>query len=619
MVSMAKTIMSVHKLTKLSQPKPNAVTQAATPAKAQMVTKKPAVKTALEAAKLSIHKESPATPKTPVAKAAKTVSKEKKVVAKPVEPKEKKAVAKATQPSVAKVTPKAPAAKVMKSEAPAPQAKTVSKVSPPIAKVQVDARPITKLQVAKLSKAISNSNNTHATNSSGNVTAEASNKTKVIEEAVVSLPMASFALDMPQPVKNKTKTEAHKFPGNATQKAAWERKEKILEKEVEILKKRLDKVNSSSPSTKKVLAATGTFNSHLDGSSAPQIALKPTSKVVAGSQVSEPPMEPIVKEKKPAAAWPTMQSVAAPVALHSAQPGAPPQKDAIAEQQGREEKKSMGSTFTGTPAKKVQSVMALDTSVVHDAVVIESGSDTVHDAASSSQETTTSQTWWEQAGSWVSNFLGKLMHNVGNSVQVVPKKHRQTPPAMASLLDTTQRGFKEDMERTAEATKEEGQHVQDMTSVWGKLEEEDKMQEDRVRSEDDSERQRASTPEAAHTPTKAELKERHGDDMSGFWNTLEQEDSDIEKSVTSENLGEFERLTHVQDALVGTAAKQLQDNKLHTERSPVLKHSDDAFLSKTIHDKWEDLEKKDKVLEKKIHDSPDLQMLQLKHSRRVLR
>lgn len=279
----------------------------------------------------------------------------------------------------------------------------------------------------------------------------------------------------------------------------------------------------------------------------------------------------------------------------------------------------MGSTFTGTPAKKVQSVMALDTSVVHDAVVIESGSDTVHDAASSSQETTTSQTWWEQAGSWVSNFLGKLLHNVGNSVQVVPKKHRQTPPAMASLLDTTQRGFKEDMERTAEATKEEGQHVQDMTSVWGQLEEEDKMQEDRVRSEDDSERQRASTPEAAHIPTKAELKERHGDDMSGFWNTLEQEDSDIEKSVTSENLGEYERLTQVQDALVGTAAKQLQDNKLHTERSPVLKHTDDAFLSKTIHDKWEDLEKKDKVVEKKIHDSPDLQMLQLKHSRRVLR
>ena len=100
--------------------------------------------------------------------------------------------------------------------------------------------------------------------------------------------MASFALDMPQPVKNKTKTEAHKFPGNATQKAAWERKEKILEKEVEILKKRLDKVNSSQ-STKKVLAATGTFNSHLDGSSAPQIALKPTSKVVAGSQVEQGP------------------------------------------------------------------------------------------------------------------------------------------------------------------------------------------------------------------------------------------------------------------------------------------------------------------------------------------
>merc|ERR1719453_2280815 len=80
---------------------------------------------------------------------------------------------------------------------------------------------------------------------SANHTEDKKNKTKAIEEAVVSLPMASFALEAPKKVaQNKT---VHKFPGNATQKAAWEKKEKALENEIKTLKARLANTSASLP------------------------------------------------------------------------------------------------------------------------------------------------------------------------------------------------------------------------------------------------------------------------------------------------------------------------------------------------------------------------------------
>lgn len=178
----------------------------------------------------------------------------------------------------------------------------------------------------------------------------------------------------------------------------------------------------------------------------------------------------------------------------------------------------------------------------------------------------------------------------------------------------TQRGLKQDMERTEQATKDEGEHIVALGSVWGQMEEEDKTQEQQVKSEDESERQRASFREAPHTPSKAELQGRHGHDMSSFWGSLEQLDSDLQKAESTENLGEYQRLTGVQNWLVTKASNQLKETGLHMERDETLKHNDQAFLSKTIHDPWESLEKKDKAVETQIHDSPDLQMLQLKHS-----
>jgi len=234
---------------------------------------------------------------------------------------------------------------------------------------------------------------------------------------------------------------------------------------------------------------------------------------------------------------------------------------------------------------------------------------------------TPAEPWWAQAegkaSTWVSGFLARVF---GKHPVAAASSQTHSKKAAASFVDTTpEHRLKADMIRTALATQEEGQHTVSLTSVWGQMEAEDRTEEDTVKSEDESERQRAKTVEVVHPPTPAEMKSRHGTDMSSFWSHLEEQDDDIVMSVTKENAGEYERLTQDQNQMMSKAASQLKETKLHMDRNVMLHGNDNAFLSKTIHDKWEDLEQKDTLNEKRIHDSPDLQMLQLDHREHALK
>jgi len=630
-VALAKKVSKVVKVAAHPMPK-------VAPLKMRVVAKLAAkMKVAAKATK-KVAKVAPKVVK--VEKVVAKVAKVPKTAGKPAAP---KVVAKAPQPKA-----KAPEAKVVKVAAvsdleaalakpvaPAQKevvkavAKPAAKVEKPIAKavtpIAKAATPIAKALAAKPSLAglvklaLGSNSSADKANASvhvSNQTAEEINKTKVIEEAVVSLPMAGFALDLSPPPVNVTPVK--KFPGNATQKAEWDKKEKFLEHELTILKLRLAKANST-PAKPVAPAATGTFNSNLDTNKNGKDVVKLSAKSVASKTVKVPvaPMEPIRKVKEPKAVWPTMKSVAAPVALHHVldeAAGVPPTKT----------EKVMGTAFTGTPAKKVQSVMALDTTVVHDAVVTDDREwipppaslvpDDIVKAVSMPAVPTDTHAWFKPAVQWVTAFFNRVFG--GHHVEVAQKpKHLQ-----ASLLDTSvHRGLKQDMERTAEATREQAEHSVALTSVWSEMEEEDRVQEETVRNQDVSERQRAKEVEPQRTPTKEELKYRHGADMASFWSNLEKSDADIEKSVTSGTLGEYEALTAEQEAVVSKAASSMQQNQLHTNRERPLKHNDNAFLFKTIHDPWESLEKKDAAIERKIHDSPDLQMLQLQHSWKPLK
>lgn len=413
------------------------------------------------------------------------------------------------------------------------------------------------------------------------------NKTKVIEEATPSLPMASFALD--DTTKNQQKPTPKPFPGNASQKLAWESKEKFLENEVKELKARLANASQSLDSSKKqpVPAATGTFNARSEGDTK-----KPVQKFMdaKGSDT----MMPIHAEKKPAAPWPSMAAVASPVGLLNASASAiPPQTDAVRAQTGEAKKPALGATFTGTPPKKVASILALETAVDQEAVSLDDVQQTTEDAALAS----TPLGWLSSIISW---FSGEP---VTTSHPLAAPQVKQTPSKALMWV-------KQDSERTATAANEEHQHILEVNDAWRELEQSDLHEEDVVRSEDAAERHRAETVESPHKPTATELKGRHGPQIHGFWGALEKEDETIQQTVQSDDLVKMAELEQDEDSQVSKASAQLDNQK----RASGGTNPRQTVNRLAIHEPWLTRENKDRAVEQRLHDDPDLQMFQLRTS-----
>jgi hypothetical protein len=326
-----------------------------------------------------------------------------------------------------------------------------------------------------------------------------------------------------------------------------------------------------------------------------------------------------------------MNSIAAPVTLHAnSVAGAPPQNEAEQAQEGSTKKVAMGSTFTGTPLKKVESVVALDSVVEHSAVSLDTsdpdgeqssavdGSSAAEstDAVAVSQATPPTHSFW----GWCSSFFGWV---TGRSAVSAKTNEAVSAPKAALVQQQPEedsvgsnswfkrsKKFNQHVDAIQQESRDESQHIIQVGDAWSDLEKDDNVQEEQVRREDEAERERAELVEAPAKETKSQLQGRHGADMSSFWRTLEKEDYGIEHSVDSENLGEYERLTQAQNSQVSKAAEQMKNNKLIPERTG-LKHNDDARLA--IHEPWLRRETRDVAMERKIHDSPELQMLQLRH------
>jgi hypothetical protein len=375
-----------------------------------------------------------------------------------------------------------------------------------------------------------------------------------------------------QLVSNHTERE---FPGNASQKAAWEKKEHSLEKEVESLRGRLANASASMASSKvpAELAANGTLNAQFQdiaqGHTAkfmPKTELKPTSAAVITT------------------------------GLHQNFSSGSPQVDVSAEHNN--------ATSAGTQAKRIESVLAVGAGVEHDAAVVEDDGATRSIAF-----------FWNP----VSSLLSWLAQKPS-----LPAASKTTMPSHVSMPShvVSHRGFKslawmkQDSERTAQAALQEHQHDFEVNDAWRQMEKDDTVTEETIRGEDVAERQRAQAVEAPHRPTRFELDGRHGTEMHGFWRDLEKEDYGIEKTVRSDDLIKYAKLTQEQDDQVAKATSQLDNSNLRMHRASLKFGSDAQAIA--IHEPWLRREIKDLHVEHEIHSSPDLQMLQLQHHRKPL-
>jgi hypothetical protein len=435
-----------------------------------------------------------------------------------------------------------------------------------------------------------------------NGTHMSANKTKEIEEVVESLPMAHFALDEPKSNASASRAVAKKVENKTIENGTWVKREKLLEDEIAALKQKL---SERSPVKKPAIpAATRAVKAY------PSEVLE--AKATISKKADDKPF--LVKDGRAKSPVPSVEPVAVPVRVkQSDEAGSHVQQDANDAQVASKERIAIDTASTGLPAKKVESALAIGASIHHE----DTGTTDEQDSSASSVDqdsASTAQSAPETFFGWVSSFFSWVFGS-SPAITAKPVTHQNTVvPKKQSLLQA--RWLKQDMEKTASATEEESQHIISVNDAFGEMESEDIKEENAVRRDDVAERESAETPEIPQTPSKDALKGRHGSEMSSFWSQLESEDSDIEHSVDNENLAEYARLTSVQEERVTSAAKALQDNKLNTDQVPPLKHNDVAQLA--IHEPWLTRETKDKIVEKKIHESPDLQMLQLrrKHQRK---
>jgi len=379
------------------------------------------------------------------------------------------------------------------------------------------------------------------------------------------------------------------------------------------LKARLNNVSDSTASlkAKSLPVATGTFHAHF------QKTNDKSANTFMAAKGPEP-MQPLKAEPTAKADWPTMASVAAPVKLqHVKDVVAPPQNDAIKAQEGNTKKVSMGSTFTGTPGKKVQSVIAiaLEASVKHGvaAVEIQDDTDTAgEEAVPPSPILGLVSSVYSSVSSFGMGFFSFFRKPTSLGVSKAPAAAlTQTQHSTSPLIPV-----KQDSARTALAAQEDSQHIFEVQDAWSSLEKEDNVKQEKVRGEDQAERRWAETADAPHKLSGSEVKGlqgRHGVPMSGFWGQLEKEDYDIEDIVKNDDMVKYQQVTQAQDLRVSQAADKLDVLKLHVNQMES-QHNSDARIA--IHEPWLARETRDKAVENAIHDEPNLQMLQLKHQHR---
>lgn len=213
-------------------------------------------------------------------------------------------------------------------------------------------------------------------------------------------------------------------------------------------------------------------------------------------------------------------------------------------------------------------------------------------------------------------FLGRLFSPVTSffswmlgskpAVAAHPAGHSQL-----SLLSQPKRQPKQDPAYTAWQTEDAKMRLVEISDEWDRREKMDEDLEERIKDGDRTERVLAETK----APPQKVIAHANGEShASSFWSTLEGQDQEIETSLKKDSLQKYQQLSRIQDEQVKHAVSvsdreslkmSMQQRKGKTEESE----------SQMIHEDWSEAEKEDRMEEKQIHDSPDLQMIQKSHFR----
>merc|ERR1719160_360713 len=183
---------------------------------------------------------------------------------------------------------------------------------------------------------------------------------------------------------------------------------------------------------------------------------------------------------------------------------------------------------------------------------------------------------------------------------------KAAPKKVTSLLSETHKGdwdswnsvgqskTKQNASITALAALDDSQHTISIADSFGDLEKQDEEEEYKVEHEDNTQRAEAEQQIAVPKESPEVLKNRQVH-ISNIFSQLEEQDDQIQSALlSSDDMTAYSRLSKLQDASMDRMTKALEKAEKASAQAkaerPLLKHNDNAFEAKPIHDPWKALE-----------------------------
>jgi len=203
---------------------------------------------------------------------------------------------------------------------------------------------------------------------------------------------------------------------------------------------------------------------------------------------------------------------------------------------------------------------------------------------------------------------------------------KAAPKKVTSLLSETHKGdwdswnsvgqskTKQNASITALAALDDSQHTISIADSFGDLEKQDEEEEYKVEHEDNTQRAEAEQQIAVPKESPEVLKNRQVH-ISNIFSQLEEQDDQIQSALlSSDDMTAYSRLSKLQDASMDRMTKALEKAEKASAQAkaerPLLKHNDNAFEAKPIHDPWKALEAQDSEVEYRLKRNPSLRLLQ---------
>jgi len=167
---------------------------------------------------------------------------------------------------------------------------------------------------------------------------------------------------------------------------------------------------------------------------------------------------------------------------------------------------------------------------------------------------------------------------------------------------------------TALAALDDSEHTISISDSFGDLEKQDEEEVYKVEHEDNTQRSQAEqqVPVPKESPEALRNRQVH---ISNIFSQLEAQDDQIQSALlSSDDMTAYSKLSSLQDASMERMTKALENAEKKTAQAkadrPLLKHNDNSFEAKPIHDTWRKLEAEDSEVEYRLKRNPSLRLLQ---------